>query len=263
LLVHVWFCFQIIFQKCTKSISKIFKIQKSSVKMPRKRFTRRRRRYRRKKTTLKKTVRIVRQLRRATELKHYDLMKTINGVDQDVTMNGQTFQLNIIPTGTLAQGRIGRNVFMKGLHIKWTLRVTQQASAALWNSAVRIVIIKIKHIPGAVQPLPFGTFFDLADTVATTVPNFMAMKLPQTNQTYRVLYDKKVPMGALGSSNNGGAGTPVKYVQKFIRLNDLTNYSEGGSPNPNASNGIICYVMDQYNPRCNLQFLSRIWYTDS
>lgn len=223
------------------------------------RYGRRKRRYRRKRYTLRKTVKAVKKLRSAAEVKSLDVQGVVPVVG---TTPAQT-TLNSISVGTSEEQRIGQSVKLIGIHFKWALKIPQVTSEADKDSIVRIVIVKSRMVTDTAPP-SFATIFETVDSAAQPILPFYAMKKMEQRKIHKVLADWKVPMGVLGSSNNGGAGFPTMYGERFIRLASKMQFD--GIFTGIAQNRIQLFVMDAFeaNPEGTcLDFQSRVYYTDS
>jgi len=228
--------------------------------MPKRRFSRKRRftRRRRRRVTVRKVARQVRAIRKAVEVK---AKNEFHGI-APVTTTPTALLLNSQTLGSLQSDRIGAEYKMIGLHLKWSLRITQDTADATYPSIVRVMVVLFGATPAAALP-GVGAVLDLIDDQGSPVaiPAALAHKFYNTRKNNRILFDRKFPMGALGSSNNGGAGVPVRYGEKFIRMGSKAMFGDGASVAINRGQ-LVLFAMDAFNSRTNLQVNSRLYYVD-
>jgi len=148
-------------------------------------------------TKIQKAIRDVNQMKRAIEMKYYDIATSnFNRITTSSSTNNAVRVINAMPAGTSGQTRIGKRVTLKDIHI--TGCVTWQTSANYNNAEVdqnwfRLAVVwdKAPVDKDAVGATPvYSTIFQEWYPANSLISDSLAQRNESTKSRFVILYDK-------------------------------------------------------------------------
>lgn len=190
---------------------------------------------------------------------------------------GCTDALNAIPTGTSANQRIGKKIFMKTLQIRGWIQRQGETSAALtkaMNSPVfcRMMIVYDKQCSNSTNA-PAGSLLQVSD-------NIYSVRNLDNADRFAVLLDETFCVNPGISGNTGTYSTATFYpatgigsaifFERFIKINLPTTYNTGttGVLSEISTGALHCYTYTDgtnYGTAANVNggFTFRLRYVDA
>jgi len=218
----------------------------------------RRRRYMRRKRTLRKTVHEVKKLKRAVEVKQYEVSAGANPTILS-SNSPQSYQLTAgMQQGDGSEQRVGLKIFIKSLTLRFILK-----SASSNPGWMRIMLVRQKDNFNTTIPV-FGDIYETVDSQSTPVTHnpVCAPKDLLTTRGFQTIYDRIIPIGGFSNTADQrfGSGETVKAIQKSFRINkELRQLST-----VTAVGRIFLIVVSADSLGLqNYTFSSNIYYTDS
>lgn len=216
--------------------------------------------YRKRKRTSSKTYKKRERLTApAPEMKHFDTALAATTINTSGLVTSAS--INLIPRGTSADERIGRQVTVRKIMVRGSIELRAQEDPAQTANKFRVVLYLDKQANGTA-----ATWLDVMQSA--DIDSFREL---ENNKRFRILHDKFHTLNVGGGGQNS-AGTKTwaevyRHVEMYVDCNIKLEFGDTATPTiADMRSGNIGIMVIAREPQTTntprIEYITRLRYTD-